>query len=298
MIRRFWPTALLLAACAGSYVFGVYSHQKDLWPLGALRQAFVAEAATPPVGTHDAFGRLLAFPGKTTVPCPAQTADTAVILAIGQSNAANHASTRLTTGHPAQVFNLFNGKCYVAASPLLGATGEAGEFLTPLADKLIEDGAYKTVIIIASAITDTPISRWQRDGDLNEMLMDVLKALPASVKITQVVWHQGENDLRFATPGKVYQASFRSLMETLRDAGVAAPVFLAVTTRCGTSRRDGNAIAEGQRALVDNKMIFLGADTDALLEESDRRRDRCHFSESGQKKTALSYVTAIEKAKH
>jgi len=147
------------------------------------------------------------------------------------------------------------------------------------------------------AITDTPISRWQREGDLNEMLMGVLKALPATVKITHVVWHQGENDLRFATPGKVYQASFRSLLETLREAGVAAPVFIAVTTRCGTSRRDGNAVAEGQRALVDDKTIFLGVDTDALLNDSDRMRDHCHFSESGQKKTALSYTGAIEKAK-
>jgi len=149
MIRRLWPVALLLMACVGSYAFGVYSHKADLWPLRALREALYSEAVTPPSGTHDTFGRLLSFPGKTAVPCPAQTADMAVILAIGQSNAANHASTRLTTRHPEQVFNLFDGKCYVAASPLLGATGEGGEFLTPLADRLIDDGAYKTVIIIA-----------------------------------------------------------------------------------------------------------------------------------------------------
>lgn len=297
MIRRLWPAALLLAACAGSYVFGVFSHQKDLWPLGALRQALFAETALPPAGTHDAFGRLTGFPGKVAVPCPVQTADTAVILAIGQSNAANHAATRFTSRHPGQVFNLFDGKCYVASSPLLGATGEGGEFLTPLADRLIDDGSYRTVVIVASAITDTPISRWQREGDLNEMLRGVLKTLPAGVKITAVVWHQGENDLRFATPGKVYRASFLSMMGTLREAGVNGPVFVAVATRCGSSRRDGNTVAEAQRALADGTAIFLGADTDALLEENDRKRDRCHFSDSGQIKTARAYAAAIEKAK-
>jgi hypothetical protein len=297
MIRHLWPTVLLLAASAGSYAFGVYSHQKDLWPLPQLRQALVAEAVPPPVGTHDTFGRLLAYPGKVAMPCPVQSADTAVILAIGQSNAANHAATRFTTRHPAQVFNLFDGKCYVASSPLLGATGEGGEFLTPLADRLIDDGAYRTVLIVASAITDTPISRWQREGDLNEMLRDVLKTLPTGVKITTIVWHQGENDLRFATPGKVYRAAFLSMRGTLREAGVDAPVFVAVATRCGSSRRDGNALAEAQRALADGTTIFLGADTDALLDENDRKRDRCHLSESGQNKTARAYAAAIEKAK-
>jgi hypothetical protein len=290
--------ALFVSTCAASYAFGVYSHQHDVWPIGPLRVLLTgAEVPVTDAGIHDAFGRLVSFPGKTEVPCPGQTADTAVILAIGQSNAANHAAARLATHHPGQVLNLFDGKCFAAASPLLGATGEGGEFLTPLADRLVDDGAYKTVIIVASAITDTPISRWQRDGDLNDMLMETLKPLLATYKITDVVWHQGENDLRFGTPGKVYQASFRSLLDTLREAGIDAPVFIAVASACGTSRLNGNAIAEGQRALVDNRTIFLGADTDALLDDSDRKNDRCHLSESGQKKTALSYAAAIEKVR-
>ncbi len=296
---RSLPVLLCLAvliALAG-YGWSVTSYKRNLWPIPTLRAAFGAgETVLPQVGTEDAVGRLVSFPGKVAVPCPAQTADTAVLFVIGQSNAANHAGTRITTRHPQRVLNVFEGKCYAAASPLLGATGEGGEFLTLVGDKLVDDGAYKTVMILESAVTDSPISRWRRDGDLNEAALATLKTLPAGYKVTHVIWHQGENDLRYKTSTKVYRESFLSLLATLRETGVAAPVFLAVATTCGDSRGPGNPVAEAQRALVDDKTIFLGADTDALVGDADRR-DRCHFTEAGQRKTALSYAAAIEKAR-
>ena len=195
------------------------------------------------------------------------------------------------------MLNLFAGRCYVAASPLLGATGEGGEFLTMLGDKLIDDGAYKAVIVMAAAVVDAPIARWQRDGDLNEDLRSALGTLGPGYKVTHVVWHQGETDLRLKTSAKVYQNSFRSLLASLREAGVTAPAFIAVATVCGSWRENGNEVAVGQRGLVDGRSIFLGADTDALLGENDRARDGCHLSESGMRKTALSYAAAIERAK-
>jgi Carbohydrate esterase, sialic acid-specific acetylesterase len=117
-----------------------------------------------------------------------------VLLIIGQSNSANHADKKFTTQFPQSVFNYFEGKCYIASSPLLGATGEGGEFITPLADKLISVGAYKSVVIVSSGIGGTPISRWQKDGDLNEMLLSTLKRANQKYKITHVIWHQGESD--------------------------------------------------------------------------------------------------------
>ena len=47
-------------------------------------------------------------------------------------------------------------------------------------------------------------------------------------------------------------------------------------------------------AVIDNRRIFLGAETDALLGPADRREDRCHLSESGQTKTAAAYAPAIK----
>ena len=46
--------------------------------------------------------------------------------------------------------------------------------------------------------------------------------------------------------------------------------------------------------MIDDRRIFLGADTDALLGTADRREDKCHLSESGQTKTAAAYAQAIK----
>jgi hypothetical protein len=291
---RLWLAIPLAIAFAGGYLSGLVSYPGNLWPLGSIRALLGSGAA---IGSHDDLGRLLSYPGKVAVPCPRQTKDMAVILAIGQSNIANHSSAKMTTRHPQKVLNVFDGRCFVASSPLLGATGEGGEFLTLLADTLVDEDVYKTVVIISSGIADAAIARWQRDGDLNEMLLAALKTRPAGFTTTEIVWHQGETDVRYGTSAKAYQESFRSLMDSLRDSGVSAPAFIAVTTKCGLSSKDSNPVAAGQRGLVDDRTIFLGADTDALLGAVDRQSDGCHFSESGQRKTALSYATAIKKAR-
>jgi len=79
----------------------------------------------------DSLGRLTYIEGKQEISCPIQNKSTAVILVIGQSLSANHASQKFTTKYPESVINYFDGKCYVAASPLLGATNQYGEFITP-----------------------------------------------------------------------------------------------------------------------------------------------------------------------
>ena len=295
-LRSLALAALVVLLMAGAYLFGLYSHSRELWPVSQMRGLFGRNPApNPGVGAHDHVGHLVVFPGKTEVACPGQTADTAVLLVMGQSNAANHGDTPVTTRHPQRVLNFFAGKCYVAASPLLGATGEGGEYLTLLADRLVDDGAFRSVILMDTAVTDTPIARWQRDGDLNVETLGALRSLRAGYRVTHVIWHQGENDLRFETSSRVYQASFRSMLGALREAGVDAPVFIAIATACGGLRREHNAVAEAQHALVDDRTVFLGADTDALLGEADRTGDRCHLSGSGARKTALAFAAAIEK---
>lgn len=290
--------ALLLALTfAAAYLFGVYSYSRELWPIETLRELKRwADPPKPNIGQYDRMERLVAYPNKTEVPCPAPTATTAVILAIGQSNAANDAAKKITTRFPDRVFNYFDGKCTVAASPLLGATREGGEFLTLLADDLIAAGTYGRVIIVAAAHGSSSVLRWRRSGDLNERLLSALKTLPSGYKVTEVVWHQGEQDFKLMTPADLYAASFNSLVETLRENGVDAPVFNAVATRCGTkaSWTAANPTAAAQRAVIDDRRVFLGADTDALLGEADRAADKCHLSESGQAKTAAAYAQAIK----
>lgn len=274
-----------------SYLFGLYSYPRALWPANVLRD--MAEASRT-IGKHDDYGRLVAYPGKVALTCPAQTARTGVLLAIGQSNVANHASNRVLTRHGSRVLGFFAGNCHIAASPLLGATGDRGEFLTMLADRLVDDGLYDTIIIVSSGIGGSPISRWQRGGDLGRMLLTTLDGLRDRYRVTEVVWHQGESDLANATTSDAYAAGFRSLAASLAERGIAAPIFTAVSTRCGARWHAENPVARAQRSLAGDRGIHVAVDTDALLSPEDRH-DECHFSESGQRKTAMAYAAAIKR---
>ncbi|MBX9947048.1 MAG: sialate O-acetylesterase [Reyranella sp.] len=284
--------ATVVAVACGAYLLGLYSYPRNLWPIPALRT--FAGKVNPPAGTYDGFGRLVGHPSKTKVDCPRQSEDTAVLLAIGQSNVANHAAARVVSRNPDAVFNYFDGHCYTASSPLLGATGEEGEFLTLLADKLISDGVYKVVVIASSGISGSVISRWQRDGDLNAMLAATLQDISNRYRVTEVVWHQGESDFKNATSARNYETSFSSLVDTLVENGVQAPVFVAIATRCTAVWRDDNPTARGQRAILEKKGVYLGANTDALVGDDARRSDGCHLGQDGQVRTAASYAEAIK----
>jgi hypothetical protein len=256
---------------------------------------FVFFSSAQAAGQYDDFGRLIGLNGKLQITCPNQNLKSGVLLAIGQSNIANHAEKKFLSRFPNQVVNYYDGKCYVASSPLLGASGEAGEFITPLADRLIEKGVYKSIIIISSGISGTPISRWQAGGDLNKMLLDTITSIK-KYNITDIIWHQGESDFMNGTSAVEYQKSFTLLKNSLQDAGIAAPFFIAVATKCGNNPtwKNSNPTALGQSKLKDNKEIFLAVSTDKLLNKNDRR-DSCHLSVSGQLKTANAYAEAIIK---
>lgn len=299
---------VVIFTAISSYQFGVYSYQTNLWPF-ELPQKTTNTSVSPrtikktvpvlPIGDYDEFGRLISYPGKKEVACPKQNNNMAVILAFGQSNSANSGEKKFATQHGENVINYFNGKCYIASSPLLGANGNEGEFITPLADRLVESRTYKSVIIISSGIGATPISRWQRDGDLNEMLLATIRNIRGKYRITEIIWHQGESDFINHTSAKNYVKSFKSLLKTLSENKVNAPIFVSIATKCepvGAWNKD-NPTAIGQRELIDNQKIFLGVDTDTALTQFDRRPGNCHFKESGQLKTAMSFATAIQKSR-
>lgn len=257
-------------------------------------QSPATQTTAPAYSKYDAFRRFVDVRGKIAVDCPPQTNDVGVILAIGQSNIANSGARKFATEYPQQVLNYFEGKCYTAASPLLGATGEGGEFLTPMADQLVKEGVYKKIILISSGIGSSPIVRWKAGGYLNNMLLATLKAI-SNYKITDVVWHQGETDFELLTSIRNYVDAFHSIMGSLENSGVSAPVYISVSTKCTPNRmwRVENPVEIAQNNLMDNHKVFLGSNTDILLGNEDRQPDHCHFSETGQIKTAKSYADAI-----
>jgi hypothetical protein len=258
-------------------------------------KAIASETDTPLKPVHGMHGILESWPGKKIVDCPAPDGDnTAVIFAAGQSNAANTGEYRFRTAYPRNVFNYFRGKCYVAESPLLGAEGEEGEFLTPLADALIAKADYTQVLIVSNAIGSTAVSQWAPGGDLHGYLISSLRDVSRRYTVTHFIWHQGEADAWGKTPQEEYRKRFLAMLASLRDAGMHAPAFIAVASRCfNPAWQPDNAVARAQKGLIDDKETFFGVDSDSMLITGDRKGDECHFSKSGQLKVAKSYWASI-----
>ena len=187
-MRLVFLVPLIVALCISAFGIGLYAGVKRTWPVPELK-GLVAKLTNQATG-KDQFGRLLSYPGKTEIACPSQDQMTAVLLVIGQSNAANYQGQRHQSGDD-RVINFSAGHCYRAASPLLGADGELGETRTLLGTKLIQSGLYRTVILIPAAVGGSAIHRWADGGDLNKMMVAVIQAAKMRYTITGVLLNQG-----------------------------------------------------------------------------------------------------------
>ena len=82
------------------------------------------------------------------------------IVTLGQSNAANFAAGRYRPRTNVVNFNLYDGKCYRATNPLIGASGDRGNFATRLGDILIERGFTERVVLAPIGMGNTRIEDW------------------------------------------------------------------------------------------------------------------------------------------
>lgn len=218
----------------------------------------------------------------------------AVIFAFGQSNSANWGEAPYMPLNKNIVnFNPYNGKCYKAEDPLLGADGNKGSVWLPMADQLIQDGLYDRVLIASFGIGGTEIARWAPDGDLHVRIKHTAKQLlERNLKPTHVLWHQGEADAVFHTSKQDYVSQFSKMALSLREYGIDAPIFPAVATHCGEF--NSPEISEAQYLLADrSNHIYPGANTDKLVDEV-YRYDNCHFSVKGLKVHAQLWVDALK----
>jgi hypothetical protein len=224
---------------------------------------------------------LFSYPGKIEITCPIQDEKTAVLLLVGQSNAANYQGQRHQSVDD-WVVNFSDGRCYRAASPLLGADGQKGETWTLLGNKLVQSGLYRTVILIPFAVGGSSLRRWAEGGDLNAMLVAVMREVKERYTITAVLLDQGASDFALGAPENRYRSDLKSMIDTVRAQGVHAPFFV---TRCSVGGRDWaeeNPIARAQASLADSRdAVFDGPNTDRDITPLDRY-DGYHFGAIGQ----------------
>ncbi|PDS99982.1 hypothetical protein CO666_33125 [Rhizobium chutanense] len=297
--------AVGLTALITMYFLGGMSARHEIFPwpqLSAVRKMVVGQkAAAPSRYTFDDKERLIGDETKTPVTCPVQTDRTAVLLILGQSNAANDGGQRHRSNYGAHLVNAFDKQCFIAASPLLGSTDTKGEYWTLLGNDLIASGQNDSVVLAPLAYSGSAVARWATGGDINPVLVDTVKQLQDSgYRITSVLWVQGEADLVLGTTAQAYQDHFMSMVDTLRQHGVEAPVYISIASKCLEPSNGGfkehipdNAIVRAQLALSKSGHgIREGVDSDALL-NGDDRYDDCHIGGSGAEKVSRAWLNIL-----
>jgi hypothetical protein len=295
-LAAFALSLFVVGAIVGAWagVVRIWPVRYSLFLLDGPPKPFVLAPESPPIAVDPA-GRLSRYAGKTEVQCPRQTGRTAVLLIAGQSNAANSGAQRHTTRHPDKVLNFMSGRCYVAASPLLGSNGFAGEYWTLMGDQLIDAGVFDRVILAPLAIGGSDIAQWAKGGALNTSMIPLVQNLVTHYRVTHVLWHQGESDFALRTDPAKYKAQFLSFVDTLRANAVDAPVFVSTATRCLPGWSDNNPIQAVQQELAESGPSFKpGVDTDRLLTAQDRYDD-CHMANSGEVKAAQAWAALLAK---
>ncbi len=298
-VKRYAPAAVVAGiGMIAAYAFGAYSHAVDLWPLNVAKAMKRAAAGQPaPIVRYDAYGRVLAFPGKIETACPAQTDRTAVIVVFGGSNAGNWTGQRVASAS-GRAFNYLDGRCYRAASPLLGADNTMGEYWTLLADRLVRDGLFDDVVLSVTSVGGSMASDWAPGGKLAGLMVKVSKEVLSQYRPTWIVWDMGEDDHLPGNDPIKFAGDYEKIIGTLRAAGLSAPVYLTLATKCLPDDYPwsaDNAIARAERTLPARiPDLSIGVDRDALLTTLDRRDD-CHLGASGAVKMADAWFATFKK---
>ena len=283
----------IIVVCVSSFAAGLYAGVRRIWPVTALKR-LIYGGADPRI-QKDRFGRLLAYPGKKEIACPVQDETTAVLLVMGQSNAGNHQGQRHQSMDD-RIVNFVAGRCYRAASPLLGADGEKGETWTLLGGKLIQSGLYRNVILIPASVGGSSVRRWAKGGDLNKMMVAAIRSARTRYRVTAVLWDQGATDFNLRTSEEQYRSKLKSVIDTVRAEGVDAPFFITRCSRGGKGWSEDNPVARAQASLADARNgIFDGPNTDRDLTAIDFF-DGYHFGASGQEKFADAWLQVLRAA--
>jgi hypothetical protein len=214
------------------------------------------------------------------------------MLTFGQSNAANDGESGYVNGGGVYNFNHFDGRCYAARDPLLGASGRGGSVWTRLGDKLIAAGVFEQVLFVPLAVGGTAIADWVPGSGLFDRIVDTRQQLAEhGLEVTHLLWHQGETDAGAGTSAGEYFTRFRKMESGVRALGIEAPLYVAVASLCWN--QGDEEIREAQRRIIRTlPNAFAGPDTDTL-DRFTWRRDLCHFSAAGLEEHARLWFEAL-----
>jgi hypothetical protein len=283
LFRYFWANVGAISKAAGS-----------LRPADdAIRNPAEIAIAPPNDGAEPIYGPIPTAIGRQQVSC-ADDKTKFVIVTLGQSNAANFAAGRYSAHNDVVNFNFYDGQCYRAIDPLVGASGDGANFATRLGDILIERRFAERIVIAPIAMGNTRIEDWSSAGVFNQRIRVLIRRLSdAGMAPDVILWQHGEGNVGDDDPGgRNYSRHLLDVVQTFRTYGIAAPFMIALCALVADPPPTSENVRAGQREAVRAGIgTFPGPDTDRI--GHDDRFDRIHMSESGVRKQAQMWADSI-----
>ena len=217
----------------------------------------------------------------------------AVILIIGQSNAANYGARLFSS--EGKIYAYHKGKVLKAKDPLPGASGKKGSIWIPFSEILMKNQIYDEVLLVNIAEGSSTVTDWAVDGKYHKKLTGTLCELENMDLLPDfVVWQQGEEDNLLQTSCDTYKMKLQEIISTINGKIHNASVVISLTSYSPSAKNAFNTdIRRAQQEIIqENWNVFPGPDTD-LYTGPDYRYDGIHFSEAGMVKIAGDWSNKI-----
>ena len=269
---------IVLVGCAlfgAGLAVGLYIQHR--WPLGLGRQSWAYRPTPAPLAPSE-IARLPA-------------ARRLVLIATGQSNAANYGEPRGAAG--AGVYAFSDGRLFQAIDPLPGADGVGGSIWTRLGARLMATGRYDALVVAVVARGSTSARDWAPGGPRHAQLITTLRELAAAgLPADFILWQQGETEgWSPAADGREYLATLRSLIAACHEATPRA-VFLVAQATFGSHAPSNAQIRFAQAEAAALPGTAAGPDLDTL--DIAFRRDGIHFNGRGLEAAAALWWAALQ----
>lgn len=212
------------------------------------------------------------------------------LLILGQSNAANYVVDRSAAPQSAAV--LYEGQCYSAVDPLLGATGDRGSIWSRLAGPLA-NATGRPILLVPIAVGSSSIESWTRGGVFHARIGHAMSNLAArGLTPDAIIYQQGEFEGSGRLDPGAYQSRLTVLLRELK--ATSRLVYVAPTSKCsGPANKD---IRMAQLRAARDAQARLGVDMDELP-DSDRR-NVCHLSGSAAERIARKWLDILSHDLH
>ncbi|MDX1944852.1 MAG: sialate O-acetylesterase [Pirellulaceae bacterium] len=223
-------------------------------------------------------------------------------LLIGQSNMAGRGvvEEQDKTPHP-RVLTLTKEQTWApAVDPIHFDKPIAGVGLgTTFGRVLAEADPAATIGLVPCAVGGTPLSRWQKGGDLYKQAVARIKFAMEHGTLRGILWHQGENDSAREEAAKTYGERLAGMIGDLRvELGAGDVPFVAGELGRFLAKTD----KEGQPSywpLVNEQLAALPKSVPNVAVVSSEglkaKSDNVHFDSAALREFGRRYAAAMQK---